>query len=60
MAGILVSYDQFLEIRERRHRVAVAIDEQPIVTPPVNEDRPPRDKPGDPRVRVEGGLVTND
>jgi len=59
MAGILVPYVQFLEIRQRRHRVRVAIDEQPIANPPVAGDRPSDEKAGDPPVPTEGTLVTN-
>ena len=58
MAGLLVPYVQFLEIRQRRHRVRVAIDEQPIENPPVAGDRPSDEKPGDPPVPSEGSLVT--
>jgi hypothetical protein len=59
MAGILVPYDRFLEIRQRRHRAKVAVDEQPIENPPVTGERPSDEKPGDPPVPGEGGLVTN-
>jgi hypothetical protein len=59
MAGILVPFERFLEIRERRHRVTVAIDQQPIEKPPAAGDRPSDLKPGDPPVPTEGGLVTS-
>ena len=59
MAGILVPYVQFLEVRQRRHRVRVAIDEQAIENPPAPGDRPSDEKPGDPPVPTEGTLVTN-
>jgi hypothetical protein len=59
MAGILVPYVQFLEIRQRRHRVRAAIDEQAIENPPVAGDRPSDEKPADPPVPTEGTLVTN-
>jgi hypothetical protein len=57
MAGILVPYERFLEIRERR--VTVALDQQPIEKPPAAGDRPSDLKPGDPPVPTEGGLVTS-
>lgn len=60
MAGILVSYDRFLEMRQRRHRDTDAGEHQPINPPPATQDRPPDQKPVDPRVRVEGSLVTHD
>jgi hypothetical protein len=59
MAGILVPYVQFLEIRQRRHRVRAAIDEQAIENPPVAGDRPSDEMPADPPVPTEGTLVTN-
>jgi hypothetical protein len=58
MAGVLVPYDRFLEIRERRYRVAAAMEAQSIEQRPAGDDRPPDGKAADPRVRVEGGLIT--
>jgi hypothetical protein len=60
MAGILVSYDRFLEMRLRRHGDTDADGHQIIKPPRASQDRLPDQKPGDPRVRVEGSLVTHD
>jgi hypothetical protein len=58
MAGILVPYDRFLEIRQRRLRVTAAIEEQPIDERSVRDRRSTDDKPPDPRARVDGTLST--
>jgi hypothetical protein len=60
MASILVSYDRFLEMRQRRHGDTDAAEHQPIKPPQASQDRPPVQKLGDPRVRVESSLVTHD
>jgi hypothetical protein len=59
MAGVLVPYDRFLEIRLRRLRVADAIEGLPTANPQPAVDRPAGDT-GDARVPVEGGKITHD
>ena len=58
MAGILVPYDRFQEIRQRRLRVAATIEEQPTDKLSVSDHHSTEDKPPDPRIRVEGSLST--